>query len=44
MEIEQLLREQIEAIVKLTDTEFQFVIDHFEVKYFRKTSMRYRQV
>lgn len=36
MENEQLLRKQIEAIVKLTDEEFQFVISYFIVKNFRK--------
>ena len=36
MEIEQLLRKQIEAIVKLTDEEFQFVLGHFEDKSYRK--------
>ncbi|TDN80813.1 CRP-like cAMP-binding protein [Salegentibacter sp. 24] len=33
---EQLLRKQIEAIVKLTDEEFQFVVGYFEIKNYRK--------
>ncbi len=36
MELEQVLREQIEAIVRLTDEEFQFVVGYFETKNYRK--------
>lgn len=36
MEIERLLRNQIEAIVKLTDAEFQDVLGFFEPKHFKK--------
>jgi hypothetical protein len=36
METEQLLRNQIEAIVKLTDEEFNFVLRYFETKTYRK--------
>ena len=34
--MEDILRNQIEKIVKLTDEEFQFVLSHFSVKAFRK--------
>lgn len=36
MKIEPLLRQQIEAIVKLTDEEFQEVLHYFETKNYRK--------
>ena len=34
--VEEILREQIEKIVKLTDEEFRFVLSHFKVKAFKK--------
>ncbi|WCT12955.1 Crp/Fnr family transcriptional regulator [Mucilaginibacter jinjuensis] len=34
--MEDILRNQIEKIVKLTDEEFQFVLSHFSTKTFRK--------
>lgn len=34
--MEDILRNQIEKIVKLTDEEFQFVLSHFSTKVFRK--------
>lgn len=34
--VEELLRQQIEKIVVLTDDEFQFVLSHFSVKSFKK--------
>ncbi len=34
--MEQVLRNQIEKIVKLTDEEFQFVLSHFTVRTYRK--------
>lgn len=34
--MEQLLRAQIEKIVKLTDEEFQFTLSHFAIKTFKK--------
>jgi len=34
--VEELLREQIEKIVKLTDEEFELVLAHFVIKLFKK--------
>jgi CRP-like cAMP-binding protein len=34
--VEDILRRQIEKIVKLTDDEFQFALSHFSVKKFKK--------
>jgi CRP-like cAMP-binding protein len=34
--MEEILRQQIEKIVQLTDEEFRFVLSHFKVKTFRK--------
>jgi CRP-like cAMP-binding protein len=34
--VEDILRQQIEKIIKLTDEEFQFVLSHFSVKKFKK--------
>ncbi len=37
-----ILRQQIERFVQLTDDEYEFVLSHFSAKKFKKTSEHYQ--